>query len=200
MMVREVKTKVTNAVLYSDGCIRIDNVRASYPHLDKTYAKSEDGKPEDPKFSIVAMLEKATHVAAKDLCVKVIQELAAEKKTKVGKDKWFIKDGDESDKAEYEGYWTVSARESNRPSVRNRKGNVMSEQEIRDIIYAGCRVNVLIRPWYQDNSYGKRVNAGLVAVQFVRDDEQIGEGRVNDDGVFEPIEGDDDGFGDDDSL
>lgn len=198
MAQREIVSKVTNAVLYSDGTIRIDNVRASYPHLDKPFAKADkDGKMPEPKFSIVGMLDKKTHVSAKELCVKVIQDIQKKEDTKVAKDKWFIKDGDDSDKKEYEGYWTVSTREGNRPTVRHRNGSVMSEQEIRDIIYAGCRVNILIRPWFQDNDFGKRINAGIVAVQFVRDDEQIGESRIDDEGVFEGLDDDDE---DDDGL
>ena len=110
-------------------------------------------------------------------------------------DKKFIKDGDDGDKPEYEGYYTVSARESRRPSVRHRNGEPMSEKEIQDIIYAGCRVNILIRPWFQDNAFGKRINAGLMAVQFARDDEQIGEGRIDDEGVFESLDDGDDGMG-----
>jgi len=197
MATREIVTKVSNAVLYSDGTIRLDNVRASYPHLDKAYQAPPDknGKQSEPKFSIVGMLDKSTHVAAKDLCVQVMNSIQKEKDTKVAKDKKFIKDGDDGDKAEYEGYWTVSARESRRPSVRNRKGDPMSEKEIQDTFYAGCRVNILIRPWFQDNDFGKRINASLVAVQFVRDDEQIGEGRIDDEGVFESIGDGDDGMG-----
>ena len=194
-MAREIITKVSNAVLYSDGTIRIDNVRASYPHLDKPYAKADkDGKMSDPKFGIVAMLDKKTHVAAKDLILKVLGDIEKKEDTKVAKDKKFIRNGDDSDKLEYEGYWTVSAREARRPSVRNRQAEPMSEKEIADTIYAGCRVSVLIRPWFQDNDFGKRINAGLVAVQFVRDDEQIGEGRVDDEGVFDSVEDGGDGF------
>lgn len=196
MATREIVTKVTNAVLYSDGTIRIDNVRASYPHLDKPYQAPPDknGKQSEPKFSIVGMLDKKTHVAAKDLIVQVMNDIQKKEDTKVAKDKKFIKDGDDGDKPEYEGYWTVSARESRRPSVRHRNGEPMSEKETQDIIYAGCRVNILIRPWYQDNDFGKRINAGLMAVQFARDDEQIGEGRIDDEGVFESLD-DDDGMG-----
>lgn len=203
MATREIVTKVSNAVLYSDGTIRIDNVRASYPHLDKAYAAppDKDGKQSAAKFSIVGMLDKKTHVAAKDLCIKVINDIQKEKDTKVAKDKRFIKDGDDGDKAEYEGYWTVSAREDRRPSVRHRDTTPMTEKEIQDIIYAGCRVSILIRPWFQDNDYGKRINAGLMAIQFLRDDTQIGEGRIDDEGVFESVEDDaDDGMGDSDDL
>jgi len=197
MATREIVTKVSNAVLYSDGTVRIDNVRASYPHLDKAYQAppDKDGKQAEPKFSIVGMLDKKTHVAAKDLIVQVMNDIQKKEDTKVAKDKKFIKDGDDGDKSEYEGYYTVSARESRRPRVRHRNGEPMSEKEIQDIIYAGCRVNILIRPWFQDNAFGKRINAGLMAVQFARDDEQIGEGRIDDEGVFESLDDGDDGMG-----
>lgn len=202
---REIVKKVQNGILYSDGSIRVDNVRASYPHLDKAYTAppDKDGKQGEPKFSIVGMLDKKTHVAVKDLIVEVMNGIQKKEDTKVAKDKKFIKDGDDGDKVEYEGYWTISARESRRPSVRHRSGEPMSEKEIQDIIYAGCRVNILINPWFQDNSFGKRINANLLACQFVRDDTQIGEGRIDDEGVFDPIDGDDDGMGgssDDDDL
>ncbi len=201
MATREIVQKVTNAVEYSDGTIRIDNVRASFPHLDKPYAKADkDGKMPEPKFGIVAMLDKKTHVAAKDLILKVIADMERREDTKVAKDKKFLRNGDDSDKVEYEGYWTVSARETKRPSVRNRQAEPMSEKEIADTIYAGCRVSVLIRPWFQDNDFGKRINAGLVAVQFVRDDAQIGEGRIDDEGVFEAVDESSDGFDESDGL
>lgn len=204
---REIVKKVKNGILYSDGSIRIDNVRASYPHLDKMYQAppGKDGKQSAPAFSIVGMLDKKTHVDAKNLIVEVMNGIQKEKDTKVAKDKKFIRDGDDGDKLEYEGYWTVSARETRRPSVRHRSGEPMSEKEIQDIIYAGCRVNILVNPWFQDNDFGKRINSNLLAVQFVRDDEQIGQARIDDEGVFDPIEGeDDDGMGgslsDDDDL
>jgi len=198
---RTIVKKVANGILYSDGTIRIDNVRASYPHLDKAYAaKNEKGEPGEPKFAIVGMLDKKTHVAVKDLLVEAIREMEKKEDTKIARDKKFIRDGDDGDKVEYEGYWTVSARESRRPSVRHRNGDPMREKEVIDIIYAGCRVNILIRPWFQNNSFGKRANAGLIAVQFARDDEQIGEGRISDEGVFDSVDDDGDGMDDDDGL
>lgn len=194
MAQREVKKKVANCILYTDGLIRIDNVRLSFPHLDKPYAgKNEDGKEGKAKYGIVGMLPKSTHRAAKDLVKEAILTLCKSNDATVATDKWFLRDGDGSDKEEYQGHFTISARESRRPSVRNRDGSQMTEREIEEKIYGGCWGNLLIRPWYQDGKkvgagYGKRVNAGLVAVQFTRDDEPFGEGRISDDGVFEEAE------------
>ena len=53
------------------------------------------------------------------------------------------------------------------------------------MIYGGCWVNILVRPWFQNNKYGKRVNAGVVAVQFRKDDEPFGSGRISDDEIDE---------------
>ncbi len=39
--------------------------------------------------------------------------------------------------------------------------------------YAGCYVNASIDIWAQDSQYGKRVNAGLRGVQFIRDGDKF---------------------------
>lgn len=202
---RTVVKKVTNAVLYSDGTIRIDNVRASHPHLDVPFAgKDDSGGQGKAKFGIIAMLPKTTHTAAKNLVKEAITALLAENDAKVALDKWCMKNGDDSDRDEYAGHFTISARESRRPTCRDRRGNVMDVEETAEAFYGGCWVNVLIRPWYQDGvkvgkGFGKRVNAGVVAVQFVRDGEAFGDGRIDDDGVFGTVDDNDfDDAGDDD--
>lgn len=196
---REIVSRVTNAVLYSDGLIRLDNVRISYPHLDKAWSRNED---EVKKFSMVAMLDKKTHKAARQLVEKRIEELMRENKTeRLSADKKFLRDGDLSDKLEYEGYWTVSANETRRPAVRGANNEVLDSDEILNTIYAGCYVSVLIRPWFQDNKFGKRVNSGLVAVKFMRDGEPLGEGAITDDDIDDIYdEFDDSGYDDDDDL
>lgn len=174
--------------LYEGGIIKILNVRASYPHLDRPYAGDDGG---EPKFSIVGLADKATHQEVKEACVEVIEVLKkANKNAKVSKDKLFIKNGDDSDKEEYEGMWTISARETKRPKVRDGNGDLLEVDEIADVIYPGCYVDIIIRPWFQDNSYGKRVNANLLSVKFRDDGEQFGEGRVDDDDLWDDDEDD----------
>lgn len=198
MAALEIKKRVSNAILYTNGMIRIDNVRVSFPHLDKPYESDDGGKP---KFGIVGMLPKKTHVAAKDLIVLAINELLkSNDNAKVASDKRFIRNGDDQDREEYEGHWTVSAREDRRPAVRNQRGElIIEESKIADMIYGGCYCNILIRPWYQDGQrvgkgYGKRVNAGLVGVQFARDGDAFGEGRIDDTDAWDDISGGGDGF------
>jgi hypothetical protein len=185
---RTVVKKVENAVLYSDGTIRIDNVRASYPHLAEKFV-DKDGTV--GKFGVVGLLPKDTHTAAKNLIkeqiLKVIKDGGGDK---VALDKWFLRDGDNGDKEEEAGNYVVKSSESKRPTCRKRNGEVMTVDEVESTIYGGCYVNILIRPWYQDGvkvgkGFGKRVNAGIVAVQFNRDGEPFGDGRITDDGVWD---------------
>lgn len=195
----EVKKKVKNAVLYTNGMIRIDNVRGSYVHLDKPYAgRADDGSDTTPKFSIIGILPKETHEEAKKLIVEEMTRILDEKKSKVAKDKKFIRDGDDQEKDEYEGAWTVSAREERKPKCRDRAGNLVEDRdEIADMFVSGYWYNILIRPWYQDNKFGKRLNAGLVGVQFVRKDEPFGMAAIDDSDAWDAVDSDEDDFEDD---
>lgn len=193
-MARKVVEKVKNAVLYDDGLIKIMNVRFSYPHLRKPYAgKKGKGDQGEPKFGIVAMLDKKTHKEAKRLIDDRIDEILKEAKVKaLAADKKFIRDGDEHENADYEGHWIVSARESRRPSLRDEDKEIVDPENADEVFYGGCYGSVLIRPWWQNNDFGKRVNAGLTAVRKSRDGEAFGEGRISDEEVDEAFDDDDD--------
>ena len=190
MAKRTVVKKVQNAVLYSDGLIRIDNVRLSYPHLGKPYAGQDGG---EPKYSATALLPKASHKEAKDLVIAEITRLETEAKFKVAADKKFIRNGDDSGKPENEGMWTVSAREANAPILRDRNNANVERVDAERVFYGGCWVNLVIRPWMQNNKFGKRVNANLSMVQFVRDDKAFGEGRISEDDADDILAASDDG-------
>jgi hypothetical protein len=70
------------------------------------------------------------------------------------------------------------------------------------VFYPGCWVNTLIKPWFQDHPEGgKKVNANLIAVQFVRDDDSFGTGRISADEVDATlVPAGDSGYEDDDEL
>lgn len=199
----EVKKRVTNGIWYTNGCIKVENVRFSYPHLDKPYA-GKNAKPTDiPKFGIVGMLNKRTHVAVKTMIEERIAELLKEMKlSKLPPKDKFLRNGDDEKEDVYDGHWIVSAREERQPSVRDRKGQLVTDpKKIADLIEGGYWGHMLIRPWPQDNDYGQKVNAGLVGVQHIRDDDTFGEGRINDEEAWADesgAEGDGDGLDDDD--
>lgn len=179
---RTIVKKVPNAVLFSDGTIRIDNVRFSYPNLAKPFVgKNDDGK-ETARYGVVAILPKSTHVEAKDLCVQRLNELLKENKVdKIGSDKKFIRNGDDAAKDEYENAWTVSAGETKKPDLRGKGGKEkLTQEQAEDLFYGGMYGHVLIRPWFQNHQkYGKRVNAGLVAAVFHEHGEPFGDARIS---------------------
>lgn len=190
-MARTPVKKVKNAILYDDGTIKVMNVRYSHPHLDKPYKGKNDSG--EAKFSVTGMLGKDTHVAAKKLIDARIEEVMKENKVKaLASDKKFLKDGDESDKPEYEGFWTISCRESRRPPLRDIDKEIVDPSDAKEVFYGGCWGSILLRPWYQNNDFGKRVNAGLVAVRKSKDDEAFGEGRITDEEVDEAFNDDED--------
>lgn len=211
--------------LFSDGTIRLINVRASYPWVIKAQKNDSDDGEETYTFSIVALMSKETHGEAMKMCRQVIAKLEAEapkgkpgsKPFKYAAAKKFIKNGDAVDDdgdrvmgEECEGMWVVSARERNRPLLRgpNKDPETGKAERLtpagaqqRGYFYGGCYVDVIIRPWAQDNKYGKRANAGLTAVQFRRHGEPFGQGRISEEDIDDSFDAEDDdndgGWGDD---
>lgn len=179
MSERTIVKRVENAKMYSDGTIVLENVRASYPYVfEPRENEGEDGK-KTLRYQIQVIMPKATHAEAMKLCAQRIKDLCAENKVeKLPADKKFIKNGDDMAKAEYENAYIVSASESKRPDLRGKDPRVKLTDADKDVIYGGCYVDILIRPWFQNNKYGKRCNAGLVAVRFREDGEPFGGSRI----------------------
>lgn len=171
-----------NIVFRDDGTILIKDVRLSYPHLFKAWAGQDD---QEPKFSGKFWLDKKTHREEIIALNKFLQALQQEYfKARIPADKLFFKDGAASGKEDEATQFIVSASEKVRPNILNRDKSAIAEAD--DIIYAGCYVHVLIRPWKQANKFGKRINANLLAVQFARDGERIsGVSRPDVDDVFD---------------
>lgn len=205
--VRTVVKQEDFAILYSDGTILVKEVRASYPHFDKPF-KGEDGDGAG-KYGVVALMPKTkNYLPAKDLIKAEIDKIvAAQKLPGLPATNKFLRDGSlRPDKPAWVGNFTISANEGRKPALRGRgkdsrtgRAKILTPEEAADIFYAGCWVNLLIRPWFQSNKWGKKVNANLLAVQFVRDDEALGEGRISDDEIddsFGVIDDDDSGYDD----
>ena len=191
--------EVPNAVLYSDGTILVKNVRASYPALFNPKENTSDDGTVTASYQCVGLMPKATHDEAKKLIVGYMNELLKDKgekgkPLKLPADRKFIKDGDPKDeddvgKPENEGMWVVSTRETKKPALLDNRKDPKTGKKRRltdadkDRIYGGCYINMLIRPWFQSNKYGKRLNAGLAAVQFLRDGEAFGQGRISEETI-----------------
>lgn len=174
--------------------VMIPNARLSFPSL---FHKSEfEGK--EGKYEATLLIPKSDK-KTKKLIDDAIAEAKKEANKKVPESKYFIKDGNEIfEEKEYEGYedhWAIKAGNSKRPTVIDRDKTPLTEDD--DSIYAGCYVNAIISPWVQDNRYGKRVNANLLGIQFVKDGEAFGDATVADADDFDEI---DDEFEDEEEL
>jgi hypothetical protein len=158
-----------NVTYRDDGCILVRNVRLSYPHLFTKWGMNEGDKK---KYSAKFFLDKATHAAdIKGLGQHLAAMMQEAFKGRIPNDKLFLRDGKDSGKEDQADQWVIAASEDRAPDVINRDKSRVNEDD--DIVYAGCYVNVLIRPWVQKNKFGKRINANLLAVQFVKDGERF---------------------------
>ncbi len=95
-----------------------------------------------------------------------------------------------STKAEYEGFegnLFVAANSKVRPSVFDQLRNELTQADGKP--YSGCYVNASIEIWAQDNKdFGKRINAQLRGIQFLRDgDAFAGGGKPADAEDFDEV-------------
>jgi len=175
--------------------LMLKNVRLSFPDLWRARAFSGGGgagadSNSVPKFGATFLIpkdDKATVAAVK----KAIQETAVAKwgAGKVPKSmKPCIHDGDDVDYDGYEGTAYLKTSSKGRPICLDRARAAVSESD--GVLYAGCWVNASISFWAQDNQFGKRVNAELLGVQFVRDDEAFSGGEKADVDDFETLDED----------
>ncbi len=137
----------------------------------------EEGQ--EAKFSATFIFDNEKHGALLDRIEALIDRLALDVfKKKVGF-KSCLKDG--NDKSDLDGYGDgtsfLTASNKARPGVVDRSLDPIAESD--NIIYAGCYVNATVRLWVQDNKWGKRVNAQLRAVQFVKAGDSFGAGPVD---------------------
>lgn len=109
-----------------------------------------------------------------DKIIAAIEQCKKDNKLKVPEAKYFIQDGDDKDYDGFEGHWAVKAGNGKRPTLLNRDKTPLVEED--GVLYSGCYVNAIVEPWGQNNSYGKRINANLLGLQFVKDGDAFGDG------------------------
>lgn len=170
--------------------VQLQNVRLSFPHLFEPSQVQGQG---DAKFSAsfiipkdhasLAELSKAiTAVAAEKWGAKATEMLTQLKAT----GKLPVRDGD--GKASYAGYagnLYLNASSKTRPLVLNSDKSPLTVVDGK--MYSGCYVNAIVQMWAMDNQYGKRINASLMGVQFVKDGERLAGGETASADDFEAI-------------
>lgn len=175
--------------------LKLTALRLAFPVLFVAKAVNEG---DEPRFGASLLIDPSTPAGKKTIAT-VDAEIE-----RVAKEKWGAKTPpilaqmrklekvclrDGNLKAQYAGFsdmMYISAGNKMRPVVVNRDGTPLTAQD--GIIYAGCHVNAHIELWAQDHPKGgKRVNASLIGVQFVRDGDRFSGGSVGSAEDFEDL-------------
>jgi hypothetical protein len=170
--------------------LRIENVRLTFPQLFD--AKQVNGQG-DPKFSGGFLLAK-DHPQIAAIKAAIVEAATAKWAAKAGEvlkalsaaDKICLHDGDA--KSDYDGYagnFFINASNKIRPLVIGPQREPLVAADGKP--YSGSYVSVILEFWAQDNQFGKRVNASLLGVQFLRDGERLAGGGVAAADDFEAI-------------
>jgi len=164
--------------------ITLKNVRLSFPQIwtPKAYMEGQT-----PKYSANLLLDKDADAEQIAKLKKAIKQAAtAGFNGDIPKGlKTFLGDGNDKAYDGYENAMFVSCSSRQRPTTIDRDRTQLVEEDGK--LYAGCYVNAAISCWVQNNNWGKRLNANLLALQFVKDGEQFGGGGVQVDEIFDDI-------------
>lgn len=175
-----------------DHVIMLTNVRAAFPN----YWVATKMKEKDKAAFSGSFIMPPDHPDVVKIRI-AISEVAAAKwgdaatdilKALIAGDKVCLHNGDL--KAQYDGFagnFYISTRSYSRPLVIGQDKAMLAEEDGKP--YSGCYVNAQVSLWAQSNSWGKRVNAQLGGVQFLRDGESFGGGVVAQPDEFETVEG-----------
>lgn len=159
--------------------LHLMNVRLSFPNLFEPTQVNGEGKPaysasfllppDDPQIDTINdVIDKVAEEKWKAKAKTILAQMR-------GADKVCLHNGDmKADYDGYAGYYYVSARNAARPLVINRDKTPLTAEDGKP--YGGCYVNAVIDVWAQDNQWGKRVNATLSGVQFLRDGDAFAAG------------------------
>ena len=157
--------------------VKLTNVRLSFPALWQPRVGPDANSK--PSYQASFILDKKGNVEDIEKVRAVIAGIVKESFKGKQPPKICLRDG--SEKPDVDGYGPgvmfISARSDKRPEVVGRLMEKIIESDNK--VYAGCVVNATVRLWAQDNNYGKRINAQLRAIQFVKDGPQFGEGAVD---------------------
>ena len=171
--------------------VHLKDVRISFANIFE--AKQVQGQG-DAKFSAAFLFPK-THSQKAEI-ERAIVDAAKEKwgeakyqevlKALKAGDRLCVHDGDAKPGADgYAGNYFVNASNKMRPLVIGPDRAVLVAADGKP--YSGCYVNAIIEVWAQDNQFGKRINASLLGVQFLRDGERLSGGGVAAADDFEAI-------------
>lgn len=171
--------------------MQVQNVRISFPNIFHASAFAEG---QTKKFSATFIMDD-DHPQMGELNSLVEATAKAKWSKKIPSSlKRPLRDGEEKDLDGFgEGTFFFNASNTKRPTLVDRDRQTLIEEDGKP--YAGCYVNAIVKPWAQDNQYGKRINFSLEGVQFVRDGDAFGGGAgVAEASDFDALEDDESMF------
>lgn len=172
----------------------LKNARLSFPALFEPRDFNGDGKfrwsanfivpKNDPQIDELKKIITAISLDQwKDKSPAILKQLETTDKTP-------LHDGDVKTQDGYEGMYFLSASNARvAPKVVDRDRTPLQESDGR--IYGGCFVNAHVDLYAQDSQWGRRINATLTGVQFVKDGDAFSGGRMLSDDEFEDLSGSD---------
>jgi len=183
--------------------IKLENVRLTFPVLFEAKTVNGEGKPAfsasfliDPKDPQIKTINQAIAQVAKE---KWSAKADAILKLMQAQDKLCLHDGDLKETYDgFSGNLYISARATSRPLVIDADKTPLAEADGKP--YAGCYVNASVELWAQDNNYGKRINASLRGVQFLRDGDAFAGGGAASPDEFDDLSADSGASGVDEFL
>lgn len=164
----------------SDQTVRLTDVRLSYFYGFEPY-EGDNGASYcshfilSPTHDDVAKIKAAQRAAAiamwKDKAEEMLNALA-------GQDRLCLHNGNVS-KPGIDGYKDmlyVSGNSKKRFTIIDGDRSPLTAADGRP--YSGCYANAIVQIWAQANKWGKRINAQIAGVQFLRHGESFGGGRT----------------------
>ena len=167
------------------GEVLLTNVRLSFAHLDEPQEQEDDDGNTVEKYKCSGLISKTTAEGKRNMAkLKKASEQVKEKKwgnkqPKLKANQVCVRDGDEEDWEGYAGHFYISASNKKQPQLITKFKDSKDEWKPakKGQLYSGCIVNMLVRLWAQDHpKFGKRLNASVEAVQFVKDAPAFGGG------------------------
>ena len=172
---------------------QIKNARLAF---ENTFTASSFDPSQQAKFSGTFIFEPGGEAEAiiRDAMTQVARDKWGDQADRVlkdleSKDRTCLHNGDDKPYNGFQGNMYVNASNKMRPLVLDEQRHPLTQQDGK--IYNGVIVNALVDIWAQSSpQYGKRINATLLGVQFVKHAAPFSGGRAASVDDFEIVEDD----------
>ena len=179
-----------------EGLVRLEGVRLSFPTLATPRAFAP-GQLEKYSADFILESDDPAYAEFKKRGAKLCSDKFGAKAEQIikmisGNPKLrAFCDGSEkvkSDGSQYVGYEdmvAISANTTRKPKLVDANGDDLMNV---NKLFGGCYVNAYVKPWVQDNKFGKAIRCELIGIQYVKDGESFGGDRVDTSSLFSAID------------